>query len=807
MYFHYIKTALHYQAKNKIFHIINIIGLAIGMSVSILIINYVCFEFSFDKMHSKRERIYRVESKFYEDNHLTDDWATSAFGYGSAISNEMTGIEDYVRIGNVIHSEQTVIYKEKRSLENGIVYVGPSFFTVFDFKLKEGVINDQLKQPNTVVITEEVALRFFGNETPIGKLITFANRSNFIDCEITGVIENFPKNSHISFNYLISYETLPDYQKEFWYQHRVYTYLLLSTRKDPQEIEKQFPIIAEKYKTRNALKNKKWAVTLVPIEKIHFNPQKQYERETKGNKHSISILIIIAIAIMLIGWINYINLSTARSIERAREIGIRKVVGAFRHQLIHQLMIESWLTNLSAIILAVFLVFVLKPLLNHIIKESVGLFILKQPFFWISLTVILISGTLISGFYPAFIMTRVKPSVFMKGNYFSSNSARITRQILVIFQFAAALFLICGAFIIYKQVRFMQNQELGADISKTVVLKFPVSRETLIQKVATFAETLRQESMISSVTVAGSVPGMEVGFSASNRLLDDENEQHRLYEMLTVDENFIETFGLELLAGRSFQEKFGNESNNLIINESTMTILGFHNPEDAIGKRILLEGETEPVNIIGVLKNWHQRGLGNPYTPIMLLMNDRLGWIPPRIIAIKTLNSHPPDHVLEQIKRYWNLYFPESGFEYFYLDNYFGAQYNNDIRFGSIVSILTVLIFFISLLGLWALTSYTSLTKTKEIGVRKILGAHVYNIIYLFSKEIIFLVLVSLVIATPVSLYVMRNWLLNYAFRIKINFDIYLAGAILTIVIAVITVNWQIWKVASKNPANALRYE
>ncbi|MDX9883326.1 MAG: ABC transporter permease [Prolixibacteraceae bacterium] len=797
--------ALRSQVKNKLFSVINIFGLAIGIAVSILIINYVCFEFSFDKMHAKRDRIYRVESRFYEGDHLTDDWATSSFGYGSAISNEMTGIEDYVRIG-IQNSEQTVIYKEKRNRETGIVYCNPSFFTVFDFKLKDGLITDQLKRPNTVVITEEVARRFFGNETAIGKVLTFASRSRFVDCEITGVLQNFPKNSHISFNYFISYETLPNFLKEFWYQHETYTYLLLSPGKNPKEIEMQFPEMAEKYKTQEALKNKKWAVTLVPLTRIHFNPQKQYEREIKGNERSLVTLIIIAIVILLTAWINYINLTTARAMERAKDIGIRKVAGASRLQLIRQHLIESWLTNLLSIVLAAVFVVVLFPAFNHIIGEPIGLFLLKQPFFWLTTIAVLASGIFLSGFYPAFIMTRIKPSVILKGNYFNSGSAGTIRQVLVVFQFAAALFLICGTFIVYKQVRFMQRQNLDVDISQTIVLKFPVSRDDLNQKVVLFAKALRQESQVSSATVAGSVPGMEVGFSASNRLLEDESEQHRLYEMLAVDEYFIETFGFKLLAGRPFQKEFGNERENLLVNESAMALLGFHKPEEAIGKQVLLEGEREPVTIIGVVKNWHQQGLGKPYTPIMFLMNGRINWIPPRIIAVKTSGADT-GYILDQVKELWKSYFPESGFDYFFLDHFFDLQYKSDKRFGKIVSIFTALAFFISLLGLWALAAFTASKRTKETGVRKVLGARTGNIIYLYSKEIIVLILIALVIAMPVSLFVMKNWLLNYAFHIEINFWVYIAGGAITIIIALFTVSWQSWKAATRNPVEALRYE
>ncbi len=805
MFQYYLKMALRNQAKNKLFSLVNVLGLSVGLAVTVLIINYVAFEFSFDKMHWKRDRIYRVESRFYEGDRLTDDWATSSFGYGSAISKEMTGVEDFVRIG-VHNTEQIVSYHEKRSRETGIAYTGPSFFTVFDFRLKEGDINDQLKRPNTVVITPTIAHRFFNDDNPIGKMLTFASGTTFYDCEVTGVIEDFPENSHIRFNYLISYETLPAWMREFWYLHEAYTYLLLAPGKNPHEIEEQFPRMAEKYKTEEALRNKKWEVTLVPLEKIHLNPQKQYEHEIKGNKRSLVTLIFIAIVILMTAWINYINLTTARAMERAKDVGIRKVSGAFRSQLIRQYMTESWLVNSIAVVMAALLVMILRPFFNRIIGENTGLFILVQPVFWFSALAVLTFGILLSGFYPAFILTKVKPCLILKGNYFNSGSAGTTRRVLVVFQFAASLFLICGTFIVYKQVRFMQKQDLGVQIDRTIVVKYPVTRSDLNNKIHLFAEYMKQQPNIRSVAQTGSVPGMEIASFASNRLLGDENGQNRLYEMLAVDDQFVETFGLHLLSGRSFQKGFGNDWNSLLVNESAMSTLGLKSPEEAIGHKVLLEGLSEPVAIIGVVQNWHQRSLENGYTPVMLIPNGKIGWVPGRFIAIKTAGTNY-DTVLNQIRSSWQSYFPESSFDYFFLDSFFDAQYKADRRFGHIVGIFTVLAFFISGLGLWALAAFTASKKVKEVGVRKVLGAHSGNIIYLFSREIIILISLALVIATPASVLVMKNWLQNYAFRTTISPWIYITGGVVTIGIAMLTILWQSWKAATRNPVVALKYE
>ena len=352
----------------------------------------------------------------------------------------------------------------------------------------------------------------------------------------------------------------------------------------------------------------------------------------------------------------------------------------------------------------------------------------------------------------------------------------------------------------------MQRQDLGVNINQTIVIKFPVSRQDLNQRVTMFAENLKLVPDIKSVTLAGSVPGMEVAFFASNSLQGDSQEKQRLYEMLSVDEDYVNTFGFSLLAGRSFQKGFGNERGSLIVNESAMSYLGLNNPQDAIGKKVMLEGEREPVTIIGVLKNWHQRGLANAYTPIMLLRNGRLNWVPPRFIIIKTADNQY-DKTLDLIHKQWSSYFPDASFDYFFLDSFFDNQYKSDRRFGKIVSIFTGLAFFISLLGLWGLASFTASKKVKDVGVRKIFGARTGSIIYLFSREIVGLILIALLIATPVSILIMKNWLLNFAFRITVPYWIYLAGGIITLSIAMITVGWQSWKAATRNPVETLRYE
>lgn len=801
----YFKIAWRNMMKQKLFSAINILGLALGISTAILILNYVSHEFSYDSFHQKKDRIYRVESKFYEGNQLTDDWGTSTFGYGSAMKKEFPQIEDFVRIG-IQNTEQVVRYKDIKIRENKIAYTEPSFFRIFDFKLLEGNRTTALNQPNTVVITQTAAKRFFNNESPMGKMLRFATGEKFIDCAVTGVMKDFPGNSHINFDYLVSYESLPVWMKDVWYLHEAYTYVLLTPGTDIKKIEDGFPQLAEKYKTGEALRSKRWAVSLVPLTSIHLNPQKAYEREVKGNKTSLITLMAIALLILLSAWINYINLVTARSMERAKEVGIRKVIGATRIQLIIQYFIESGIVNIAALLFAGIIIYISYPYFTWLIGKEIGLHLFSEPVFWISLFAVLLTGILLSAFYPAMVMSSLKPALILKGKFANSEKGNSLQKILLIFQFSAALFLIIGMFVVQRQLNFMHSQNLGVDIDRTIVIKYPVSSVNLQTSVQQFGERLKMYPQVKSITVAGSVPGLEVAKFGSNTLYGSSDNAARLYEMLTVDYDYISQFNMQLVAGRSFIKGFGDEKNNILINEESLKQLDIATAKDAIGKKVVLEGEKIPVEIIGVIKNWHQRGLGNVYTPILFVLNGRIDWVPAQYIAVKVSGNNLAA-TMDLLKSTWKNYFPESSFDAFFLDSFFNEQYLADIHFEKVAGFFTILAIFITILGLWALSSYTAVKKTKEIGIRKVYGAGINDILFLFSKKMLAIFAIAFIITVPASWFIMSKWLDGFAFHTNINLLVYLLGGLAIVTISLVTVIWQSWRVAMQTPVKSLRTE
>jgi putative ABC transport system permease protein len=802
----YFRIAWRSLLKHKAFSFINILGLATGMAVAYCIMNYVGYEFSYDNFHHKKDYIYRVESRFYEGNNLTDDWATSSFGYGSAMKKEIPGIEEVVRI-SIHDAEQVVRYNDIKIRENSIVYTEPSFFNVFDFTLLQGDRYTALNKANSVVVTQSAARQFFGNENPMGKILRFAKEDKFVDCAVTGVLQDFPANSHIRFNYLVAYEGLPVWMKDFWYLHEVYTYVVLKPGASVAAIENAFPALAEKYKTADALRNKKWAITLVPLKDIHLNPQKANEIETKGNRISLVTLAVIAFIILITAWINYINLTTARSLERATEVGIRKVAGAMRLQLIGQFLVESFIVNAIALVLAAIIIRVSHPFFDQLTGKDISIvFLFSNPLFWILLPATMLAGIFLSAFYPAFVLSAIKPALILKGKYTHSASGNRVQKGLVVFQFSAALFLMIGMFIIQKQLTFMHQQDLGVNISQTIVMKYPVSAANLRVNVQQFAEKCKTLPGVKAVTVAGSVPGIEVAKFASNTLAGSAGTAARLYEMLTVDYDYTDMFGLQMAAGRSFKRNFGDDINNMLVNESCLQQLGFAHASDAINAKVMLEGQKEPTTIIGVVKNWHQRGLDNMYTPIMFILNGKISWVPPQYIAVKIPGQYPAAAVAS-LHAEWKNYFPESSFDSFFLDGFFDQQYKADTRFSRVIGFFTVMAFFITILGLWALSAYTATKKVKEIGIRKVFGAGNRHILLLFSKSIVGLVALAFVIAVPLSYIIMRQWLNNFAFRTGISLWLYFLAGIIALLIVFITVLWQSMLVTVQNPAKSLRTE
>ena len=462
----YLLISFRHFSRNRLYSIINILGLAFGIASFMLIISYVRYEYSYDHITEEPHNTYRIESIFYKGDQKTDHWPTSTNGAGLAIAESFPQVLDMTRI-NWHDSDRMVRYEDLKFRENHVCFADSNFFTFFDYPVLKGNRETFLRESNTIVISESASKKFFGDENPMGKRLQISTFSTEYDCEVTGVFEDIPNNHTMKFDFLMSWQTSGRWVWDFWYLHESYTFVKLREGSSISEIESQFPLIAEKFKTRPTLKDHTWAIDLVPLKEIHLNQAKPYEIEAKGNRKAVNFLLLISFVILIIAWVNYINLSTAKAMQRAKEVGIRKVSGSTKSQLIIQFLIESAMFNFIAGILALFIVYLSALLLHRVIGQAFSTELLNYPHFFLIFFGILFTGIFLSGIYPAFILSRFQQTVILKGKYESPKSGIVLRQALVILQFAITIILLGSTLVIDQQIRFMKNQDLGVHIEQT----------------------------------------------------------------------------------------------------------------------------------------------------------------------------------------------------------------------------------------------------------------------------------------------------------------------------------------------------
>ena len=792
--------------KNKVYTFITVIGLALGIAAFILISAYINFEKSYDRIHASGDYIYRVESRFYKGDQLTDDWATSTNGYAPAMKTNLPGIASYTRI-DWHNAERMVRYKDIKYREEHVCFADSNFFSFFSYPLLSGDPGTVLKEVNTVVIAEKAAHKYFGKENPIGKFLDISTQSGKLTCAVSGVFKDLPPNASLQFDMLISWSTMPNWQKDFWYMHENYTFVQLQPGTSPATIEAQFPALAEKYKTGPALKDLKWAIQLAPLKDLHLNPAKQYELEVKGNRQAVQLLNIMALVILIIAFINYINLTTARSIDRSREIGIRKINGARSIQLIFQFLLESSIVNIVALLLAIVLVLTVYRWLPGFLIANGSRGLLLDNALYLRTGLILLAGIFVAGIYPAMVLVRLNPVSVLKGRFSFSVSGTLLRRSMVAFQFTASLLLIAGAIAVYRQLHYMHTQNIGAAIEQTIVIKSPAKTDNYQQKIQSIKTSFSTIPGVTVVTASGAVPGRKVGKFLANRRFGAATTEERLYEMLKVDHDFIKAYGLEIIAGRAFDKTRPDDSTGIVLNESAVRQFGFASAEAALDQQVWLETVTErPNKIIGVIKDYHQQSLQEAYTPVILFMDRALGWIPTDYFSVKLAAGSMHDKVA-QLKKTWQEFFPESSFDFFFLDEFYNRQYRQDIQFGNNFMLFSLVAIFIACMGLFGLTAYSTARRTKEIGIRKVIGASVQHILSLLTWDTVKLILWCSLVAIPLSFLLITQWLNGYAFRAPLTWWQFTLPVVMLVLIALLTTAWLTLRAALANPTASLRNE
>ena len=793
--------------KNKSYTLINVIGLSLGIAAFIVISAYVHFEKSFDNMHPDGNNIYRVESQFHRSGELTDSWATATNGYAKAMYDNLPGIASYARIswGN---NERMVRYKDIKYRETRVCFADSNFFSFFSFPLLRGKAASALSAVNSVVISEASAKKYFGTiDAAVGKMMQLSSGVDSYNCMVTGVFKDLPANSTLQFNMLISWATVPAWSKNFWYQHENYTFLKLKPGTTANSIEQQFPALAERFKTEKPLKELKWSVKLVPLANIHLNTAKPYEVDLKGDRRAVNFLAIMAYGILLIACINYINLATTKSVDRAREVGIRKVNGAHTSQLILQFFIESFIINLIALGFAALLVVLIKCLLQQISGDTQTYQLLLDGGLIIKIAFVFLGSIILSGIYPATVLSRLKPVKVLKGRFAFSKSGVLLRKAMVAFQFVASLLLLAGTFAVYRQLSYMNSQETGINLKQTIIVKAPSNTNNYIQKVSSFKNSAAGIAGVQQISVSGAVPGKQVGMAAACRRYGTSDTDERTYEMLRVDFDFIRMYRLQLIAGRDYSTANPGDSTKLILNEAAVKQFGFKSAQDAVGKKIWVESLTkEPNEIIGVIKDYHQQSLKEAYAATVLFMDPKLTWVPLKFISVQ-VNQAQMKTVNQSLGQLWANFFPDSSFDYFFLDDFYARQYEQDIHFGQVFMLFSFMAIIIACLGLFGLTAYSTARRKKEIGVRKVLGASAQSIVQLLTNDILILILTASVVAMPVAAVLIYQWLQGYAFKVQLTWWQFIVPIVVLMLISFSATIYITYKAALTNPVKTLRDE
>ncbi len=814
----YLKIACRHLLKNKIFSLINMMGLAAGMAACLLILEYVNFELSYDDFHKNADRIYRVSYK-YQDQANAYETAVNVPALGPAMEQEFSEVEGFARL-YPFASYQFACALQYDGVEPAITFNEPnlfyadsSFLNLFSFPLVQGNPETALLRPNSVVIAASTARKYFGDTDPIGKTLTLHSSTEYGDYTVTGVMEDVPQNSHFTIDVLLSLNSpRKKAATDSWTDDIVYTYLLLTPQANSEEIAAKFPAFLAKH-----LGHAEAEITmnLQPLQAIYLHSKLQEEMKPGGKAQVITLLTSVALIILIIAWINYINLTTARAMERAKEVGVRKVSGANRWQLVKQFLAESLLINSLSILLTFTFVQLASPFFYQLtgMPQLDNLWETNRAVFsWLPIAMFFVAGIFISGLYPAWLLSSFQPVKVLKGKLSGEKRGIIFRKALVTIQFAISIGLIAGVFALYQQYNFMQKQDLGIDINQTIVIKTPSNTDSLyLNRLAGFKEKLQQYSWIDHITTSSEVPGKIVNWTFEVRRT--HNAPPKILPVQVIGTDFIETYGLQLLAGRNFfpseqpDVRFGNKTESVILNEEAVRQLGYAHPENAIGHTIYADGNA--CIIVGVVNNFHQSALKNSIPPFIFLVNDKDSIyysVKFRAATNQTVAQSQQDK-LSILRTEWSTFFPDNPFDYFYLESFYQQQYQTDIQFGKIFTLFSVLAIFIACLGLFGLSSYTVVQRTKEIGIRKVLGASVNSIVSLLSKDFIKLMLLACVVALPLAWIGISAWLKNYAFRIEMSGWLLLLPVMLLALIVGITVSFQTMKAALANPVKSLKYE
>jgi putative ABC transport system permease protein len=809
MFRNYLKVAWRNLLRNKIFSVINIVGLAIGLACFLLISLYVLDELGFDKFYDHSDRIYRLNADIRfggADLHMpfTSDMM------GQVLKKDYPQIEEYARLYS--SSGSKLIKKGNEYIdEPKVVHADSTFFRVFNLPAIAGDPKTALNDPNTVVVTESAAKKYFGTSDAMGKTLEISDRKKTV-YKVTAVIKDLPHNFHIPFEFYFSMKNV-DYTWGQFLSHNFHTYILLKKGIDSKAFAKNFTQYIDKYCLPEAKQfmrissmddfrkaGNKLEYSMIPVRDIHLYSDRPYEFLPSGNIQYIYIFSAVALLILLIACINFMNLTTARSANRAREVGIRKVLGTERQELIMQFLTESTLMAILSLLIAIALAWLVLPLFNNISAKTMTMGSFFSPVILPLLIALPIGVGLLAGSYPAFFLSAFKPIEVLKGKLKLGTRSGGLRSLLVVFQFATSIMLIIGTIVIYKQLNYIQTRDLGFKKDQVLVIN---GVNTLNDNEKAFKNKVLEMSGVEGGSLSSYLPVTSSSRSDHSYSKEAVMDSKNGIDMQTwyIDYDYLKTMGMQMVKGRNFSKDFGSDSTAVIINETTAAFLGYSDP---VGKKIYTIGDSDKTisyNIIGVVKNFNFETLHQNIGPLSFFLGTR------GALASFKVNTTQVKSLVSQIETVWKSMAPGMPFSYRFMDESFNEMYRSEQRVGQIAMIFAVLAILIACLGLFGLATFIAEQRTKEIGIRKVLGASVQGIVRLLSKDFMKLVAIAFIIAAPLSGWAMHSWLNDFAYRIKLEWWIFGLAGILALAIALGTVSFQAIKAAISNPVKSLRTE
>lgn len=800
----HFKIAFRNLLRHKVFSFINIAGLAISMAACILILRYVHFEMTYESSNRNADSVYRVQVNRYQNSELQFKSARSYPGLYRLINNSIPDIKYSTRL----YPEDCLFkYGEKKISGQSVLWVDDPFLKIFDIQLVKKTSAEPLKNTFSTVITETAARRFFGNENPIGKTIILNEGVPFI---VNGVCKDYPENTHFKFDFLLNMNTigaLDGYEViNTIYYNWAYNYIMLKPGSDSKLVERKLAEIINTHFTYLSESNSKVNLLLQSLKDIHLKSDLSEEIAPNGSMSTVYYLLVIAFLILVIAWINFVNLTTARSLERAREVGVRKVIGANRGQIIKQFLFETSIVNMTAFIIAVIISELLVPYVSDLTSHNLSITNVSGSVFWFSVLVVFAVSGAAAALYPAVLLSSFRPADVIKGKLGRRGKGQILRRVLIIFQFASATVLITTTIIISRQIEYVSGLYPGFSNEQVLVINTPrslINNPARVQYFDRFKTLLKENAAVKNASASDVVPGKEIVSHIENFAKLGSESKSISFSGVNAEWDLFDVLGIRFAAGRAFSKYYPSDSSSIVVNESACKMLGFTSPADAVNNFAVNLSNNVKYRIVGVVKDYHQEHFKKSVEPIIYFPGHgyQFGYFP-----VKLYTRDFPAAV-SFIKQKWEEVYPSDPFDYFFLDEFFNAQYQSDRQFGSIVSIFSSLAIFIALMGLLGLSSLMTIQRTKEIGIRKVLGASVPMLLFQLAKEFIIMIALSFIAAWPLIYYLMNGWLGSFSESISMGPLYFIVPAVFILTVSVGVIISQAFKTARENPVKSLKYE